>query len=159
MTRQTRDQRRQLCFDAVTQVMPDVRRLVSVHRVVANWSLAQVCEHLAHGFIGSMEGFDLRNHRIKRFFIKRRMLQVAITQGIPRGWTVDPRITPRENVDLHEAIDALDAAIRRYLAHDGKLHAHPLFGRMKRETWDRVHCVHCAHHLSFVVMGDDSFAP
>lgn len=136
--------------------MPDVHRLVSAHLTVANWSLAQTCEHLMHSFVGSMEGFDLRNHRVKRFFIRRQMLRVALTTGIPRGWTVDPKITPREDVDLGDAVDGLDAAIRRYLAHTGGLYAHPLFGKMPRETWDRIHCVHSAHHLSFVVVGGAS---
>ncbi|MHC4698500.1 MAG: DUF1569 domain-containing protein [Planctomycetota bacterium] len=151
MSSQPGDQRRILRFDDVSEVMPDVRRLVPAHHTLANWSLAQISAHLTHSFIGSMEGFDLSNHRVKRFFIKRRMLQVALTKGIPRGWTVDPNLTPRDEVDLNDAVDALDAAIRRYLDHRGKLYGHPLFGRMPRETWDRVHCVHSAHHLSFAI--------
>jgi hypothetical protein len=148
---QIADKRRQLRFADLSEIMPEARGLVPTHHTLANWSLAQTCEHLASSFIGSLEGFDLRNHRIKRFFIRRRMLQVALADGIPRGWTVDPNITPRDEVDLDQAVASLDAAIGKYLLHRGKLHAHPLFGKMSRETWDRIHCVHSAHHLSFVI--------
>ena len=98
-----------------------------------------------------MKGFDLSRHRIKRFFIKKKMLNVALTKGIPPGWLVDPNLTPPPHVDLEEGVAELEAAIERYRNHRGRLYAHPLFGNMPRQTWDRVHCVHCAHHLSFVV--------
>ncbi len=151
MNERIRPQRRSLVFDSLSQVMPDVRRLVPSHLTLANWSLGQICRHLADSFVGSMEGFDLSHHRIKRFFIRRKMLQVALKKGIPRGWTVDPNIVPRPGVDLHQAVEALAGAIERYEGHTGMLHAHPLFGTMPREVWDRVHYVHCAHHLSLAV--------
>jgi len=131
--------------------MPEVRRLAAGHRTVGAWSLGQICRHLADSFIGSIQGFDLRNHRVKRFFLKKRMLEVALTKGIPRHWTVDPGLTPPAVVGLDEGVESLCRALDRYLAHRGALHAHPLFGVMPRETWDRVHCVHCAHHLSFAI--------
>ncbi len=98
-----------------------------------------------------MEGFDLSNHRIKRFFLKRKMLDVALTKGIPRNWTVDANLTPPSHVDLEPAVEALSRAVNRYEKHGGKLHAHPLFGSLSRDVWDRVHCVHGAHHLRFVI--------
>jgi hypothetical protein len=142
--------RRRLVFDSIDDVMPEVRSLAAGYRTVGNWSLGQIGKHLTDSFNGSIDGFDLSNHRIKRFFIKKKMLEVALTKGIPLNYTVDPKITPPRKVDEAKAIDALEHAIRRYLAHVGPLKAHPLFGKMPRETWDRVHRVHCAHHLSFV---------
>ena len=68
------------------------------HRAVRNWTLAQICRHLTDSFTGSMGGFDLRNHRVKRFLMKRKMLQVALTKGIPENYTVDPRLTPPPDV-------------------------------------------------------------
>ena len=144
-------ERRSLAFDNVLQVLPEIRRVAPAHRCVADWSLAQVCHHLTASFIGAMEGFDLSNHRLKRFLLKRKMLQVALTKGIPRNYMVDPNLTPPPELDLEETIHALANAIQRYENHRGSLHAHPLFGMMSREVWDRVHCIHCAHHLSFVI--------
>ncbi len=144
-------QRRAVHFDELSQVIPDVRRIMARHRTIADWNLAQICQHLADSFVGSMEGFDLSRHRLKRLLIRRKMLSVALTKGIPRNYTVDPKLTPPPNTDLDQAVAALAEAIERYQNHNGKLHAHPLFGLMPREQWDRVHCVHCAHHLSFAL--------
>ena len=144
------NERRSIGFEQVSQVMPEVRRLLAGHRTVGNWSLAQICDHLRRSFVGSMEGFDLRNHRVKRFFLRRKMLDVALTKGIPPNWTVDRRLTPPSRLDLAEAVEGLDEVIERYQTHSGGLHPHPLFGKLSREVWTRVHCVHCAHHLSFV---------
>lgn len=143
--------RRTLSFADVSDVMPDVRKLVPAQRTVGNWTLGQICRHLADSFIGSMEGLDLRNHRIKRFFLRRRMLSYTLKYGIPRGWTVDGSLTPAPQVDLNEAVEALASAIQRYQHYEGRLHAHPLFGNPPREVWSRIHCIHCAHHLSFAI--------
>jgi len=142
--------RRELRFASIEEVVPEVRRLAPSHRTTGSWSLGQICRHLADSFMGSMEGFDLRNHRLKRLLFSRQMLHSALTKGIPLNYTVDPRLTPPGDVSLSDGFEALEVAIGRYLAHGGPLHAHPLFGAMSRETWDRVHCVHCAHHLSLV---------
>lgn len=144
---------RVLRFGEIPEVIPEVRRLVPAHRTLGNWTLGQICKHLADSFTGSMDGFDLRNHRIKRLFLKRRMLEVALTNGIPRNYTVDPKITPPAGIELDCGLAELEHSVSRYLRHHGKLAAHPLFGKMPREVWDAVHCVHCAHHLSFVIPG------
>ena len=145
------EERRLLRFENLSEIMPEVRRLAPAHRTVGNWSLGQTCQHLSKSFNGSVEGFDLSRHRIKRFFIKKRMLEVALTKGIPRNWLVDAHLTPAPHVDLENGMADLEAAIERYREHRGGLHAHPLFGNMSREVWDQVHCVHSAHHLSFVL--------
>jgi len=143
--------RRAVVLEDLSQLMPEVGRLSRGNHTVGDWTLAQVCKHLADSINGSIDGFDLRNHRFKRFFLRRQMLKVALTKGIPRNYTVDPNLTPPPDVALEEAIEELRRAVERYRTYAGRLAAHPLFGRMPREVWDRVHCVHCAHHLSFVL--------
>ena len=151
VTRTRPDQRRLLVFDELSQVMPEVRRLVPGYQAVGNWTLAQICKHLADSFDGSLDGFDLSVHRLKRFFIHRQMLNRALTKGIPPGYTVNENLTPPRGVELEPAVDALSRAMDRYENHSGNLHAHPLFGQLPRPMWDRVHCVHNAHHLSFAI--------
>jgi len=143
--------RRVLSFSTLIEIMPDVCSLEKGHRTIGVWSLAQICRHLADAFDGSIDGFDLRNHRIKRFFLKKQMLRVALTKGIPTNYSVDPKLTPRPGGSTEAATASLAAAIDRFVSHDGPLQAHPLFGNMPRDTWDRVHRVHCAHHLSFAL--------
>ena len=101
-----------------------------------------------------MDGFDLRRHRFKRFFLSKRLLRYTYRHGITPGYTVDPRLTPPSNVQLDEALAALERAVERYRTYEGRLRAHPLFGDLSREMWDRLHCFHGAHHLSFVIPTD-----
>ena len=153
VTRNRPGQRRPLVFDELSQVVSEVHRLVPSHDTVGNWTLAQICQHLADSFDGSIDGFDLSVHRLKRFFIHRQMLNRALTKGIPPGYTVNENLSPPPSVELKPAVDALARAIGRYESYHGDLHAHPLFGRLRREMWDRVHRVHAAHHLSFAIAG------
>jgi hypothetical protein len=39
--------RRSLRFHSFDEIVPDVERLVDGHSTVGNWSLAQICRHLA----------------------------------------------------------------------------------------------------------------
>ncbi len=131
--------------------MPEVERLQAGHRSVGNWTLAQVCKHLADSVNGSIDGFDLRRHRIKRALLAKPLLWYTFWFGIPSGYTVDPALTPPDDVRLDETSAGLREAIARYQRHDGTLAPHPLFGRLSRATWDRMQCFHCAHHLRFVL--------
>lgn len=45
--------------------------------------------------------------------------------------------------------------IARFAAFAEPLPAHPHLGPMTRDEWGRFHCLHCAHHLSFVVPDRD----
>jgi hypothetical protein len=143
--------RRFLQFGDLSQVMLDVLRLAPDHRTVGRWSLGQICLHLANSFNGSIDGFDLSRHRVKRALFRRGLLWYTFRWGIPENYLVDPQLAPPPEVKVQEGVVALSKAIERYQNHHGSLQAHPLFGRMPREVWDRMHCVHCAHHLSFGV--------
>lgn len=154
MTLADPDLRRSLSFEELSQVVPEVLRLGAGCRTVSRWSFAQICQHLANSFNGSIDGLDLSRHRFKRFFIAKSMLRYTLRYGIPTNYTVDPNIEPPPDVDLADAIEALSRAVERYRGHRGPLQAHPLFGKMPRHVWDRVHCIHCAHHLSFVLPGE-----
>lgn len=125
--------------------------LRAAHRTVGHWSLGQICDHLARGIDGAIDGLDLSRHRVKRGLFRKILLACTLRFGIPENYMVDPGIEPTEPVSDEQGIGRLAAAVERYIAHDGPLQAHPLFGKMSREQWDRMHCVHCAHHLSFVV--------
>jgi len=131
--------------------MPDVDRLARGHRMVGNWSLGQMCYHLAGSFRCSLDGFDMSRHRIKRTLFRKLLLAYTFRYGIPTDYLVDRTLTPPPDADLPNAIEALRAAIQRYQDHTGPLRPHPLFGPMDRPTWDRIHLIHAAHHLSFAI--------
>lgn len=147
--------RRPLSFSDLSEVMPDVRRSMSGHRTVGHWSLGQVCRHLADSFDASIDGFGTRRHWIKRTLMGKRMLHYVFTKGIPTDYTVTNRLTPPPGIDLDQTATALSRAIERYRSHQGRLHFHPLFGTLSRADWDRLQCIHCAHHLSFVIPDEE----
>lgn len=92
----------------------------------------------------------MRRHADKPQWKRRVLLWFTFGLGIPEGVVVDPRLTPPEGVPLEESITALREAVLRYQRHEGPLCPHPLFGRLSRRAWDRLHRVHAAHHLGFI---------
>ena len=144
-------QRQTLSLDDLSQIMLEVQRLQTAHHTLGRWTLGQICCHLARSFEGSIDGLDLRRHRIKRCLIPKLMLRYTFRYGIPANYTVDPNIEPTSDVDLARGVEELRRAVERYGAHEGVLNAHPLFGRLSRADWDRLHRFHSAHHLSYVV--------
>jgi hypothetical protein len=145
-----------LNFHTIEEVLPAIQRLATGHATRGNWTLAQICRHLADTFAGSIDGFGMTLHRHKRRWLSKPLLWLTYRVGIPRGFTADPGLTPPGDCELAESIDRLEQAIERYRLHRGALTPHPLFGRLSRRQWDRMHCFHCAHHLSFVVHCDTS---
>lgn len=145
-------QRRDLRFDDFGAVFSDIDAMSRTpHASLGNWNLAQTVWHLAETFRGSVDGFRLRGHHLRRIFLGRRILSWTLKNGIPRNITLDERLNPPAIVDLTEANGSLRLAVDRYGKHTGRLKPHPVFGRLNRENWDKLHCFHCAHHLSFLV--------
>jgi hypothetical protein len=66
------------------------------------------------------------------------------------GVKLPKEFLPRPGLDARAEAEALRAALRLYAAHAGPVAEHPFFGRISRDEWTRLHCIHWAHHLSFV---------
>ena len=58
---------------------------------------------------------------------------------------------PGEALDEREEAEGLRQAIAHYKASPGPVVPHVLLGPLIRSEWDRFHCIHAAHHLSFAV--------
>ena len=145
------DGRRRLGFASLGEVMPEVDRLLVGHRTVGNWTLGQICNHLSWAVIGSVEGSPLRVPWIVRKtvgpFIVRRILK---TGRFPEGINLPEKYRPGPGLDARAEAEALRASIQLFGSHAGPYADHPLAGPTDRETWERFHCIHCAHHLGFV---------
>jgi len=144
--------RRTLHFDDLSEVLNDVRKMQTLpHRSAGNWTLAQVCKHLTDTIHGSINGLLLSGPRWRRVLFGRRILAWTLKNGIPPGVTLDSKLTPPPDCEFDVSLRQLERAIERYSAYRGRLQPHPVFGQLNRETWNRLHCFHCAHHLSFIV--------
>ncbi len=142
--------RRTLAFSSVDQVMPDVDRLLNGHKTAGNWSLGQICSHLTGTFQSSIEGFPIKMPWLMRATIGKVVKKKILASGkMDEGIKIPERFLPKPGLDDRAEAEALRAALRLYAAHTGPVANHPMFGPMSRTEWDRLHCIHCAHHLSF----------
>lgn len=147
--------RRPLAFASLDDVMPDVDRLLlQGYDAAGTWSLGQICHHVAIAVRYTAEGgAPVRVSWLKRMTIgKLAKRHVFSTGSMPEGFKVpSPALLPKPGLDDRAEAEALRATIRLFLAADGPFPPHPLFGTLSGEEWKRFHCIHCAHHLSFLV--------
>ncbi|GAB6165024.1 DUF1569 domain-containing protein [Thermostilla marina] len=145
--------RRELTFSSVDEMIADVETLLARgYRREGNWTLAQVCDHLAIFFRGPVEGYPSGKApwfmRLVAPLILRRILK---TGKLAEGVRVPESLLPGDPRDDAEAVQNLIDAATRYRDHQGELHPNPFFGKLDRATSDRLQLIHAAHHLSFLV--------
>lgn len=144
--------RRELTFADLEEVMPEVERLLEGHIALGRWSLAQVCNHLAAGIRLTLDA-PIRPARPspEKELVRYEFFRRA---RFPDGMEVPiARLVPGPDLDAAAEAESLRREIARFSAHDGSLPAHPRLGPVIREEWARFHCMHCAHHLGFLVPG------
>jgi Protein of unknown function (DUF1569) len=148
--------RRELTFATLDQVMPDVERLLGGHSTVRQWSLGQICNHLAGALRMSVHGYDgprppwFLRMTIAPFILRRLLSTGKMAEGIK----VPEQMLPKAGLDARTEAEALRTALAEFASHNGPYREHPFFGRMTREQWTQLHRIHCAHHLSFALPSD-----
>ena len=147
--------RRALHYESLGKVMPDVDRLLEGHSTVGNWSLAQICRHLATVMRRVVDLPASTPHDASQWVGEKRKRQFFESGLVPKGIPASPPLLPVEGLDDREEAEGLRQAIAHYEASPGPVAPHRLFGFLTREEWDRFHCIHCAHHLSFAVPAAD----
>ncbi len=144
-------ERRALQFASLDQVMPDVDNLLNGYRKVGQWSLGQICNHLGISLRGSVEGFDGRAPWLFRktlgLVFKRKIFK---TGKMKAGIKLPERFLPKPNLDDRAEAEAFRACLYLFAANTDPCAEHPFFGPFTREEWTRLHCIHAAHHLSFL---------
>ena len=145
--------RRRLAFSRLVEVMPDVERLLAGHATVGQWTLGQICNHLATGIRITTDAFPA-----KAPWVVRRTAGVVLGRLLLwRGWIPPGLPVPASILNPGPALDAgceaesLRLEIERFLSFSAPFDEHPLFGPMTPAQWERFHCIHAAHHLSFVL--------
>jgi hypothetical protein len=154
-------QRRELSFARLDDVLPEVERLLAGHTTVGNWSLGQILSHLAAVIEVSVEGgaavtspeiaallADEEGRRRVAVFRQRLLEKGRIAEGAP---IPSERLVPVAESDAATEAQRFREAVARFCSAAGPLPNHPALGPMTRSEWERFHCVHCAHHLGFVL--------
>lgn len=143
--------RRTLRFESLDEVMPDVDRLLEGHATVGNWSLGQICWHLAAALRATADGPALPPRDPSLLVGEERKRAMLESGEVPEGLTTAPSFEPPDSLNDGEQAEELRRAIVHYQASPDPVVSHPRFGPLPRAEWDRFHCHHCAHHLSFAV--------
>jgi len=143
--------RRTLRFNSLDEVMPDVERLLEGHSTVGNWSLAQICRHVSTVMRRVVDLPASTPVDPSQWAPEERKREVLESGMIPEGLPAPPEILPAEALNEREEAEGLRAAIAHYKASKGPVIPHRIFGPLTKAEWDRIQCIHCAHHLSFAV--------
>jgi hypothetical protein len=143
--------RRTLRYRSLDDVMPDVERLLAGHKTVGNWSLAQICRHLAT-VTRRVVDLPASTPQDPSLWVgpeqKRQVLESGL---IPEDMPAPPQLVPAETVGEREEAEGLRQAIAHYKASPGPVIAHRVFGPLTKEEWDQLQRIHLAHHLSFAI--------
>lgn len=140
--------RRALDFQDFDAVVAEVSRLQAKgYERLGNWSLGQVCVHLALTLERSMDGFP----KLMPTFLDRSILELMFKKRRMRsGVEMPDGLDPLTGASDADGVSRLQAALRRYSEHRGEYPLHPYFGAMSADEWRQLHLIHCSHHLGFL---------
>jgi hypothetical protein len=143
--------RRSLSYGNIDEIMPDVKRLLQGHTTVGNWSLAQICRHVAT-VMRRVVDLPASTPQDPSLWVGQEQKRQIFDSGmLPEGIQGPAVVMPTEAFGEREEADGLRQAIEHYKASAGPAIAHRLFGPLTKAEWDRLTLIHCAHHLSFAV--------
>jgi hypothetical protein len=145
------DERRPLQFASLDDVMPEVERLLGGHRTVGGWSLAQICRHLAT-VLRRVVDLPASTPVDPSQWVGEDEKHAVLASGrIPEGLPAPAEIVPPADLDPRAEAENLRDALAHFRASPGPVIPHRFFGYLSRDEWERLQCIHCAHHLSFAV--------
>ena len=143
--------RRTLRYQSLDEIMPDVERLLEGHTTVGNWTLAQICRHLAvvlRRVVDLPASTPADPSLLVSAEEKKRFFDSGVVQ---EGMPGPPQVMPTETLSEREEAEGLRQALAHYSASPGPVVPHRRFGALSRAEWDKFQLIHCAHHLSFAV--------
>jgi hypothetical protein len=144
--------RRTLHFNSYEDVLADVHAMqASRKHALGNWSLGQVCEHLAKAIEYAIDGAPFRASWIFRMvgpWIKKRFIARPMKPGfqLPKSAA---EYLPTQTEDA-AGVARLEKAIQRW-GQCSDIKPHSIFGPMTREEYDQLNFRHAEMHLSFIV--------
>jgi hypothetical protein len=141
-----------LRFETLDAILADAEALGAVERrALGNWTLGQVCFHLAQPMDYCIDGFPFRFSwplRLAGRMLRRKYLTQGFPTGVklagPAAVLIPTDVLPNAGLaELRRAIGRLKRESHRVPS--------PLLGRLSREQWDQFHLRHAELHLSFIL--------
>jgi hypothetical protein len=143
--------RRSLSYQSFDEIMPDVERLLKGHTTVGQWSLAEICKHLATVMRRVADAPASTPSDPSQWVNEDKKRQVFDSGMLPEGLPSIPENLPADVRSAQHEAERLRATIAHYKASSGPVIAHRFFGPLSKPEWDRLQLIHCAHHLSFAI--------
>ena len=143
--------RRPLQFAGIDEIMPEVDRLLQGNKTVGQWTFGQICDHLATVNRAVVDAPAEPKPDPSTRVSDEMKRQVFATGLLFENMPMPGDLTTPKDVERTEAVNRLRDATAHYQASPGPVIDHPFYGPLSKEEWDRVVCIHSAHHLSFVI--------
>ena len=143
--------RRTLRYNSLDDIMPDVERLLAGYKTVGNWSVGQMCRHLATVLRRSVDQPAPTERDLSKYASAEQKRELFESGVIEEGRPMPAGREVPGSLDDREEADGLRDAISHYAASPGPAMDHPRLGPLSRAEWDRFHCIHSAHHFSFAI--------
>lgn len=153
-------ERRRLSFASAEDVLAEIDRLCAAShdgrlRMLGNWTLAQMCDHLArligmgYGEVSVSAPWIVRV--LGPMIVGRRWIERGFPSGMPlKGGAA--ALLPAEDPPLDASAACLRRALARISRNEPMTAVSPLLGRLSPEDWRQLQLRHCEHHLSYVVI-------
>lgn len=145
--------RRALHFTALDEIVADAEVLAQHgYRQLGNWSLGQICDHLAKLMHLSIEGTSFRLpwwQRLPARLARPWMLRRGFPAGVPLEREA-AALLPGQDISDADGVEALHRAVNR-LRVEPTRQPSPVLGAMSAAQWEQFHCRHAEHHLSFLI--------
>lgn len=146
--------RRVLRFQTLEEMLADAEQQATTPvRLLGNWSLGQIYDHLAQWLEFTLDGFPITIPWYLRWAVwpfKGWMLRSAMPAGFVWGARDAKLVTPQRAVSTDEGLAHLRRAVARWRA-EPQRHPSPLLGKLTETQWEQFQLRHGEHHLSFVV--------
>jgi len=145
----TMTSKRDLTITNLDQIMPEVDRLLAGNATVGEWSLGQICHHLALALRSSARARGpVPDATPEQTALRQRFFAAGV---FPPGRPAPAGMLPKADLDAREEAERLRSAVEHFKQSEGPYPAHPALGPLERDDWLRFHCIHAAHHLGFAL--------
>lgn len=150
--------RRRLVFADFSQVRADIEHLQACgYQQTGNWSLGQMCDHLAKSFDAMIDGYGYQAAWPLRLTTKLVMPIIFQLKRVPSGAKIPKRFEAADEISDEARVADFERALERIENYRSSFVAHPFAGRLSNRRWKQLQLIHCAHHLSFLVPCQQEF--
>jgi hypothetical protein len=146
--------RRQLRYESLDDFLGDADRLATGNsRILGNWTLAQIFDHLARWFRMAVKGTDVRVPRWVQFMLwqwRKRSLSMPSKPGFRIPSPLESVLLPEEGFATDRCLQDLRSAVSGFRA-ASQFAPHPAYGQLTRDEWQQLALRHAEMHMSFIV--------